>query len=112
MPKSRAHPKPRPQHRKTYIQEWLDYRNKTHEKLAEAVEMSRPQVTKIINGKRPYTQAFLERAAEYLETEPGWLLMRVPTQALPMWSLWYLACEGVRADIERLAQVIVAKKTG
>lgn len=112
MSKSRAHPKPRPQHRKTYIQEWLDYRNKTHEQLAEALGVTRPHVTKIINGKRAYTQPLLEAAAEYLETEPGSLLMRDPTKAQPMWSIWDQASEGERKDIERLAEVIIAKKTG
>lgn len=112
MSKSRSHPKPRPQYRKTYLQQWLDHRNKTHEQLAEALGISRPQVTKLVNGKRPYTQPFLEAAAEYLETDPGSLIMRDPTRGDSLWSIWDHASEGERRDIERLAEVIVSKKAG
>lgn len=105
--KARPHPKPRPQYAKTYLQAWLTHRNKTHDQLAEALEMSRPQITKIVNGKRPYTQAFLEAAAEYLETEPASLLMRDPTQPDHIYSLWERAQPGQRLEIQRYAEFVI-----
>lgn len=74
----RANPKPAPQYRRHFIQEWLDYKNKTHENLADGIEKSRSYVTKIVNGTRPYTQEFLEATAEYLAIDVASLLMRNP----------------------------------
>ena len=107
--KDKAHPAPKPTRRnaKTYLQEWLDHRNKTHEQLASFIEMSRPHVTKIINGKRQYTQEFLEAAADYLETSPGSLLMRDPSQEDSIWSLWDQAKTGDREEILRYASFVI-----
>lgn len=111
MPKkSRAHPKPRPEYAKTYLQEWLTYRNKTHEQLAEFLGITRPQVTKIVNGKRPYSQSILEAAAEYLETDPASLLMRDPTQPESIWSIWEHAKPGDREEIRRYAEFVTGRE--
>lgn len=71
---------------------------------------TRPQVTKIINGKRPYTQAFLEAAAEYLETDPASLLMRDPSAPDSIWSLWDHAETGAREEIKRYAEFVVSRE--
>lgn len=105
--KARPHPKPGKKQSKHYLQEWLAHRNKTHEQLASFIEMSRPHVTKIINGKRQYTQEFLEAAAEYLETTPGSLLMRDPSQEESIWSLWDQARTGDREEILRYANFVI-----
>lgn len=107
--KDKAHPNPKPSKKqgKHYIQAWLDHRNKTHEQLASFIEMSRPHVTKIINGKRQYTQEFLEAAAEYLETTPGSLLMRDPGREESIWSLWDQAKTGDREEIVRYAEFVI-----
>lgn len=102
--------KERPEYRKTYLAEWLVFRNKTHEQLANALDLSRPQVTKLVNGKRHYTQGFLEAAAEYLETDPASLLMRDPTQPEAIWSLWDHASEGQKVEIRRFAEFTVKEK--
>jgi|688.fasta_scaffold1681014_1 transcriptional regulator with XRE-family HTH domain len=102
--------KDRREYTKTYLHEWLVFRNKTHEQLANALELSRPQVTKIVNGKRPYTQAFLEAAAEYLDTDPASLLMRDPTQPEAIWSIWDHASEGEKNEIRRFAEFTVKEK--
>lgn len=110
--KGKSNPKPRPQYTKTYLQAWLDYRNKTHDQLAEFLDISRPHVTKIVNGKRPYSQEFLEGAAEYLETDPASLLMRDPTQPEAIYSLWEHASMGQRQEIVRYAEFVTKKKVG
>lgn len=99
---------PKRKYKRTYLHEWLAYRNKTQDQLAEFVGTTRVQVNRIINGRRKYDQEFLELAADYLETSPASLLMRDPSEEEVMWSLWERATAGQRADIERLARVVVA----
>jgi transcriptional regulator with XRE-family HTH domain len=96
----------------TYIREWRKFRGKKVWQLAEFIGVSNGHVSRIERGEKPYSQEFLELAAEYLETDPGSLLMRNPQQPDAIWSLWEHASVGERQDIERLAQVIIAKKTG
>lgn len=103
------HPKPRPQYQLTFLREWRKHRGKTQEQLAEAVGISAAQVNRIEKGKRQYTQAFLEAAAEYLQTDPASLLMRDPIKGENIWSLWERANVGQRQDIERLAEIVVEK---
>jgi len=105
------HPKPAPRHTKHHIQAWLDYRGKTHEQLASFLELSRPHVTKIANGSKPYNQSFLEGAAEYLETDPGSLLGRNPSEIDRLRDILHKASEEERQEVERYAEFIVLKKS-
>lgn len=105
--------KSKPKYGKTYLQEWLTFRNRNHEQLAGFLDKDRSYVTKIVNGSRPYSQEFLEAAADYLETSPASLLMRDPTQPEAIWSLWEHASIGVRREIEEFAEFKVhGKKAG
>lgn len=81
-------PKKRPVYRLTYIKQWLKFRGLTQTQLASRIEISEPQLSLILRGKRQYTQAFLEKVAEELGTDPASLLMRDPTKNDPIWSLW------------------------
>lgn len=86
--KAKSHKKPRKDFQPIKLKEWLAFRNKTQEQLAEFLGISRVQVSRIANGKRQYTQAFIEGAAEYLETDPVSLIIRDPTQTEAVWSIW------------------------
>lgn len=111
--KKRSKLKPeRREYRPLFLKQWLCYRNKSQEQLASALEMSRVQVNRISNGRRQYTQDFLEAAAEYLETDPASLIMRDPSKQDAIWSLWDIASEGERRDIVRLAEVVLKRKQG
>ena len=78
----------RPQYRRTYIKQWRVYRNLTQAQLASRIGISEPHLSLLENGRRQYTQAFLEKAADALGTEPASLLMRNPELEDPMWSVW------------------------
>jgi len=93
-----------------YIRQWREYRNKTQDQLAEAVGISTSHLSRIERGEREYMQSLLEAMSEYLETDPGSLLMRDPTQAQNIWSLWDQASIGQKQDIERLARVVIGDK--
>ena len=113
---SKARPAPKPQRvfHPIKLKAWLTYRNKTQEQLAEALGISRVQVSRIATGKRQYTQAFLEGAADYLETDVASLLIRDPTQPEAIWSLWDRVEVGKRADVLKVVEAFATpeKKTG
>lgn len=104
------HPKPRPSYHPIYIRQWRKFRNKTQEQLAEALGISVAQVNRIEKGKRQYTQAFLEAAAEYLETDPASLLMHDPTEPESIWSLWDRVEPSKRPDVIRVIEAFTEKK--
>lgn len=95
-----------------FIAAWRQARGKTQAQLAEYIGISEGHLSRIERGEKEYMQSMLEAAAEYLETDPASLLMRDPSRAENIWSLWDQASEGERRDIERLAKVIVDKKAG
>ena len=71
-----------------YIKEWRKYRGLTQEQLAERIGIARSYLTKIERGTRRYDQPFLEAAAEALRCEPGDIIMRDPSDADGIWSVW------------------------
>ena len=106
------HPKPRPTYQLTYLKAWRKHRDKTQQQLAEALGISDAQVNRIERGKRPYTQAFLEAAAQYLETDPASLLMRDPSAPEPIWSVWDRVEPDKRADALRILQAFAVRDKG
>jgi transcriptional regulator with XRE-family HTH domain len=103
------HPKPRPTYQPTFLRQWRRHRNKTQQQLAEALGISDAQVARIENGKRPYTQPFLEAAAEYLETDAASLIMRDPTDPENIWSLWDRVEPVKRDDVRRILETFARK---
>jgi transcriptional regulator with XRE-family HTH domain len=75
MPGRIAHGKRR---RPTYIREWRKFRKLTQETVAEYLETTKTSVSRVENGKQPYTQDFLEGAADLLAVHPSVLLSRAP----------------------------------
>ena len=96
-------PKKRPVYRRTFIRQWIDYRGLTQAQFAARIPISESQLSLILNGKRQYTQAFLERAAEELKTDPASLLMRDPTKDEALWSIW----EGLEPAQKRQAAAVI-----
>jgi len=76
------------QRRRTYLKEWRIYRNLTQQELASRLDVTHTIISKIENGKRPYSQDFLEAAADALMTDPASLLMRDPSSPDFIWSIW------------------------
>lgn len=104
--------------RQTFIREWRLYRHLTQAQLvARLEEIGGPDVPKTVaslsrleNGLQPYSQPVLEALADVLQTDPGSLLMRNPSQDGYMWSIWDHAKQGEREQIARLAEAIVEYK--
>lgn len=64
----------------THLKAWRKFRHLTQERLAERLGVSTATVSRIENARQPYSQAYLEAAADALLTTPGSLLERDPTQ--------------------------------
>lgn len=97
--------------RLTYVRQWREHRQLTLEQLGSRLDMSAAQLSRIETGKSPYTQDFLESAAEALRTDIASLLMRDPTDADAIWSIWEAARPGQRRAIVEHAKIIVKTST-
>jgi len=78
--------KPRRTLSRTYLREWREFRQLTQEQAAERLNISRTLLSKIENAKSPYTQGFMEAAAEAYHCEVADLIMRDPHS--PVWSIY------------------------
>lgn len=103
-------------HRRTFIREWREYRNLTQVQLRERVimpsgdPMGQGHLSKLENGKLPYTQPVLEQIADALNCNPGDLLMRNPLQEDMIWSLWSRLGDAQKRQAYRLIQAITEDK--
>lgn len=66
------------QRRPTRIRDWREYRGYTQDEMAELMGASKASVSRVETGDQPYTQDFLELAADILKTEPEFLLATDP----------------------------------
>ena len=102
----------KPIHRTTFIRQWRQHRGYSLDQLAQRVPMDKSNLSKVERGILPYNQDLLERLADALMTDPASLLMRDPTNAEAMWSIWDQASPGERAQIEAVATALIsARKT-
>src|SRR3990167_277215 len=95
--------------RRTFIRHWREHRGLTQDQLSERLDMSKAQLSRIENGVQPYSQDFLEACAEALATDPASLLMRDPSDAEGIWSVWDQAKVAERRQIVEVARVITKK---
>lgn len=112
--KVRPRPKAATAYRKTFIREWRKSRGLTLERLADRVGASvggftHASLSRIENGKQPYSQPILEALAEALGTDPVSLLIRNPTDPEGMWSIWDQAQAGERKMIVDIAKTLVKR---
>ena len=70
----------KPSLKPTFIRAWRIDRELSQEQLAEAVDMTTASLSRIENGKQPYTQRTLELLAQALRCEPADLLAKDPNQ--------------------------------
>jgi transcriptional regulator with XRE-family HTH domain len=64
--------------RRHFVREWRKFRGLTQEKLAEKLNTTKANISRIENLHQGYTQDFLEACAEVLKVEPAALLTRNP----------------------------------
>jgi hypothetical protein len=93
-----------------FIKQWRKYRGYTQGQLAEMIGTSVPNLSRIETFQQPYTQDFLEAAADALSTDAASLIMRDPLQSDAIWSLWDHATPGQRTQIVEIAKALM--KTG
>jgi transcriptional regulator with XRE-family HTH domain len=97
----------RGERRRHFIKEWRNHRGLTMERLADRLEISKATLSRIENGKQPYTQDTLEALADALSCEPADLIMRDPTAPGAIWSLWEKASVAQRQQIESVVRALV-----
>jgi transcriptional regulator with XRE-family HTH domain len=102
--------------RPIFVRQWREFRGLSQEQLADRLDMSAAQLSRIESGKQPYTQDFLEAAAHALRTDVASLLMRDPSKEDPndpdsIWSLWDRAKPGEKRQIVGVSRAIL-NKTG
>lgn len=90
-----------------FIAEWRDHRGLKQDQLAERLQTSKASISRIENGKQPYTQHFLEACAEALRTDPASLIMRNPLAPEAIWTIWDQAKPGQKKQIVEHAKIIV-----
>jgi transcriptional regulator with XRE-family HTH domain len=100
----------KPIHRTTFIRQWRTHRGYSLDQLAQRVPMDKSNLSKVERGILPYNQDLLERLAEALMTDPASLLMRDPSNADAIWSLWDRASPGERAQIESVVNALVSAR--
>ena len=102
---------PRRQQRlKTFIRSWREHRRLTQDQLADRLDISKAQLSRIENGQQPYSQDFLEACAEALGTDPASLIMRDPDDPDAIWSIWDTAKPGVRRQIVEIARTLTGTR--
>ncbi|TPM25689.1 helix-turn-helix transcriptional regulator [Mesorhizobium sp. B2-3-4] len=99
--------KPGAERRRHFIKEWRAHRGLTLDRLADRVEISKATLSRIESGKQPYTQDTLEALADALQCEPADLIMRDPTKAGAIWSLWEQANPVQRQQIESVVRALL-----
>lgn len=119
MKKVRPLPKKKPLH-PVYIRQWRNLRKLSLQDVAARVaedlgrdDFSHASLSRIENGKQPYTQRTLEAIARALSCEPADLLIRNPLDKGAPWSIFDQLKKADAATRSRIAAVVDAlAKTG
>lgn len=70
-----------------FLAEWRKFANLTQEKAADRLGITQASLSRLETGKQPYSQDFLERAAEAYGTDPASILIRNPLDKDAPWSI-------------------------
>lgn len=95
--------------RPTFLREWRQRRAKTLVQVADHLQMTHGQLSRIERGLSPYNQSLLEELADLYGCEPADLIIRDPNDPDGIWSIWDQALPGERRQIVELARVVTAK---
>ena len=96
--------------RPPYIREWRKHRGLTQEQLPERIGIGRSYLTKIERGTRRADVPFVEAAADALRCTVADLMVRDPTDAESIWSLWETLTPPER--VQAFAVIKALKATG
>lgn len=93
--------------KRTFIRQWRHHRGLTLEKVADRLDMTPGHLSMLERGQRGYTQDTLEAVASALQTDVASLLMRDPTDADAIWSIWDQAKPAQRRQLVEIAKTIL-----
>lgn len=93
--------------RRIYIREWREFRGMTQDELGAAIGMTHGNISRIENGKRPYTRYQLEAIATELGTTPADLLSRDPNDPDDDASLWAQIPENQKARARAVIKALI-----
>jgi transcriptional regulator with XRE-family HTH domain len=101
-----------PKHRRRhFIRAWRVHRGLTQEQLADRLDTTKANISRIENLRQGYTQDFLEACAEALRTDAASLIIRDPSEPEGIWSIWDQAKPGQRRQITEIARTITRTGT-
>lgn len=89
--------------RGTFIRDWRKKRGLTLARLADRIEMTTSNLSKIERGTQPYTQPVLEALATALNCSPADLIMRPPEARNDLLAL----VEALEEDQQRQAIAVI-----
>lgn len=92
---------------KTFLREWRKHRGKTLEAVAEQLNMSHGQLSRIERAVQPYNQELLEALADLYMCDVVDLLIRDPSNKNAMWTLWEHASPAQREQIVAVADALL-----
>jgi transcriptional regulator with XRE-family HTH domain len=102
----------KPQRARWFLKQWRVHRHFTQDQLAERSGLSKPFISQLERGLRPYNQGTLERLAEVLGTEPASLIMRDPSDPDGLWSIYDQLTPAERAQGVAVLRALKAAKVG
>jgi transcriptional regulator with XRE-family HTH domain len=104
-----------------FLREWRESKDLTLEQVAERIgllsaeradagpeakqlTMTHATLSRIERGLIPYGQYLLEYLAEIYQTDPGSLIMRDPSVAEAIWTIWERLRPAERRQVEDIAR--------
>jgi transcriptional regulator with XRE-family HTH domain len=70
--------------RRHFVRDWRKFRGLTQERLAEQLNTTKANISRIENLRQGYTQDFLDACADVLKVEPAALLTQNPFESGPV----------------------------
>lgn len=99
-----------------YFREWRQHRSMTQAEVVARLEYiggdlptTGASLSRLENGKQPYSQPVLEALAEIYQTEPAALLERNPLKEGEVVDFWAALDERQRKQVMAIAKAVVAE---
>lgn len=92
-----------------FLRSWRKHRSKTLEQVADHLHMSHSQLSRIETFKQPYNQELLEALAELYMCDVVDLLVRDPSEAEGIWTIWEHAKPAERKQIRDVAEALTRR---
>lgn len=110
-------PGTRPLFRRTYFKEWREHRGKTQAQVVGALELmggdlptTAASLSRLENGKQPYSQPILEALAEIYDAEPADLIAVNPLKERDVIDFMRHLSEDKKRQVLAIAEAVI--KTG